>query len=432
MVMPAEQLDLSPEVRQRLHGAFLNAFDQWKKLEQMLLLQMGLRLSALVGSGGMSDVIFELLFNVIEAQGKLPILVKAACRHVPADQQLWSIATQLGWAPDATDTPGEAAASVRTGLRVLAELLRDPAVNLELQAFRLVFEGADSKIHMVGDYKDLHDRLHELQLRCYSPILSARRDFPQGATSDQLSLDSVTLNTLIRQLRAIVLRPNLDANDFLWIEDNLEMARRVLNDAIAESSSAKLEMAIGKLAEVMQLQPTIINRLLLISVRNLDLPKLHSKLQQVSSSLQAHGADDKQLEWFNKGVTQLNVLDTELKAQMSNHRAWQAVDNNFRLVEAALSRQIDELETSWKILQMKLTVVCEGVSDDWAEEIKAVSDLLDQVIRDRKYSSIFLFFTKLQTLASDRFYNVDKEMKQLCEKLRPIGSELDAVLKVME
>jgi hypothetical protein len=81
---------------------------------------------------------------------------------------------------------------------------------------------------------------------------------------------------------------------------------------------------------------------------------------------------------------------------------------------------------------MKLTVVCEGVSDDWAEEIKAVSDLLDQVIRDRKYSSIFLFFTKLQTLASDRFYNVDKEMKQLCEKLRPIGSELDAVLKVME
>ncbi|HEV2800396.1 MAG TPA: effector-associated domain EAD1-containing protein [Pyrinomonadaceae bacterium] len=432
MVTPAKQLELSPEVRRQLHGAFLNAFDQWKKLDQMLLFQMGLRLAALVGDGGMSDVIFELLFNVMEAQGKLPMLVKAACRHVPADQRLWGIATQLGWAPDAADTPGEAAASVRTGLRVLAELLRDPEVNSGLQAFRVVFEGADRKIHMVGDYKDLHDRLHELQLRCYSPILSARRDFPQGETSAQLTLDSRTLNTLIRQLRAIVLRPTLDANDFLWIEDNLETARLALNEAVAELSSAKLETAIGRLAEVMQLQPTLINSLLLRSVRDLDLPTLHSRLQQVSINLQALGAEDNQLAWFNKGVTQLNVLDAELKGQMSNHRAWQAVDNNFRLVEAALSRQIDELEASWKILQMKITVVCKDVSDDWAEEITAVGDLLDQAIRERKYSAIFLFFTKLQTLASDRFYNVDKEMKQLCEKLRPIGRELDAVLQVME
>lgn len=432
MVTPAEQLNLSPEVTRQLHGVFVSAFTKWEMLEQMLFLRMGVRLGNLAAPGKMPDVIFALLFHEMEPQGKLPQIVKAACRHLPDNQQLLDIATQLGWAPDTTDTPGEAAADVRTGLRALAELLGDPAVKLELQAFRVVFEGADRKIHMVGDYKDLHDRLHELQLRCYSPILSARRDFPQGETGAQLTLDSRTLNTLIRQLRTIVLRPTLDANDFFWIEENLEMARLALNEAIAESSSAKLEMAIGRLAEVMQLQPTLINSLLLRSVRDLDLPTLHSRLQQVSVSLHAHGAADNPLAWFNKGVTQLNVLDMELKAQMSNHRAWQAVDNNFRLVEAALNRQIDELEASWKILQMKLTVVCEGVADDWAEEIKAISDLLDQVIRDRKYSSIFLFFTKLQTLASDRFYNVDKEMKQLCEKLRPIGRELDAVLQVME
>jgi tetratricopeptide (TPR) repeat protein len=432
MVIPAEQIALSPEVIRQLHASFLAAFGQWHRLEQMLFLQMGERLENLVTRGPMNDVIFDLLFNVMQAQGKLPNLVKAACRHVPENQQLKAVAAQLGWAPDADDTTGEAADSVRTGFRALRELLRDPEVNLVLQEFRADLKGADRRIHKVGDYKDIHDRLHELQLRCYSPILSARRAFPQEETKAQLELDTRTLNRLIRQLQAIALRPALEANDFSWIEDNLETARLALNEAIAESSSAKLEAAIAKLTQVMQLQPTLINSFLLSSVYELDLPTLHSKLQQVSVNLQALGADDNQLEWFNKGVTQLNVLHTELKAQMSNHRAWQAVDNNFRLVEAALVRPIEELEASWQILQRKIAVVCEAVDDEWAEEIRDISELLNQAILARKYSSIPLFFNKLQTLASDRFFNVDKDMKQLCEKLRPIGSELDAVLKGME
>jgi hypothetical protein len=367
----------------------------------------------------------------MEPEGRLPEIVKAACRH-SSNPELLNIATRLGWAPDLSDKPTEAAASFRTSLRTLAELMRDPNVKAQLQSFRVVFEGADSRIHTVGDYKDLHDRLHDIQRLCYSPILSARRAFPQGETRDQLRLDSRKLRTLINQLRAIVLRPTLDANDFLWIEESLEAARVQLDVAIQESSSTKLGDAISLLTAVMELQPTIINRLLLVSVADLALPRLRSRLQQVTETLKTLGAGDEQVALFGKGVSELSVLDEELKAQMSTHRGWQAVDTTLRLVETSLNKPFDDLEPAWRVLQKKLDVVLGQATDDWAEELKDVAQFLDGAIQEKKLSSTALFFNKLQTLASDRFYNVDKDMKQLCEKLRPLGNEFDVVLHVME
>jgi hypothetical protein len=181
-----EQIDLSSGDRQELRDAFVDAFPEYRALREMLLLQMNVRLGNLVADdGGMYSVVFELLFEKMEPDGKLPEIVKAGCRH-SSNQRLLNIATRLGWAPDLSDKPTEAAASFRTSLRTLAELMRDPNVKAQLQSFRVVFEGADSRIHTVGDYKDLHDRLHDIQRLCYSPILSARRAFPQGETRDQL------------------------------------------------------------------------------------------------------------------------------------------------------------------------------------------------------------------------------------------------------
>ena len=426
-----EQIDLSPGDRQELRAAFLVTFPDWESFEEMLLLQMNVRLGELVARTGMGTVIFQLLFNEMEPHGKLPEAVKAACRH-NSNQRLLEIATRLGWAPDLSDKPGEAAASVRTSLRTLKELMRDPNVKAPLQTFRVVFEGAESRIHTVGDYKDLHDRLHDIQRLCYSPILSARRDFPQGETPTQLTLDSRKLRTLINQLRAIVTRPTLDANDFVWIEESLESARVQLDVAIGESSSAKLEGAIAMLTDVMELQPTIINRLLLVSVSELKLQDLRARLHEVAETLRTLGADDQQLARFEKGVADVEVLETELKAQMSTHRGWQAVDNNLRLVESSINKPFEDLEAAWRILQKKLDVVLGPASDDWAAELKDVALLMDGAMQAKKHSSISLFFNRLQTLASDRFYNVDKDMKQLCEKLRPLGHEFDVVLHVME
>jgi hypothetical protein len=431
-MMAAEQSNLSPQDLQQLQTAFLNAFSQWETLEQMLRLQMGLKLGDLVAKGPMFNVVFDLLFNVMEPRGKLPKLIENACRHVPGNQQLWNVATRLGWAPDATDKPGEAAASFHTSLRALGELLHDPNVKSHLQAFDVVFAGADRRIHTVGDYKDIHDRLHDVQLLCYSPILSAYRDFPQGQTIVQIRLHARKLKTFVNQLRAIVQRKTLDANDFPWIEESLEVARLKIDEAVDGLSSGKLERALNMLARALELHPTIINSLLLQSVKNLNLQELHLKLQQVAQTIQTLGVNPNQLALFEKGVCDLSILDEELRLQMSSHRAWQAVDTNLRLVEGSLNQPIEDLEAAWRILQLKLAIVLEKPTDDWAEEIKDLAQQLDEAIKARNYSSIFFCFSSLQTIASDRFYNIDKDMKELCEKLRPLGNQFDVILRVME
>ena len=58
-----------------------------------------------------------------------------------------------------------------------------------------------------------------------------------------------------------------------------------------------------------------------------------------------------------------------------------------------------------------------------------VMSLLDAAIRSDDRSGIAETFTHFQTLAGDRFYQVDKELKQLCERISPIGRELEAVVQ---
>ena len=65
MSTPAEQINLSPEVRQQLRNSFLSSFGQWEALDEMLLLQMGERLETLVARGNMSNVTFNLFFCVV-------------------------------------------------------------------------------------------------------------------------------------------------------------------------------------------------------------------------------------------------------------------------------------------------------------------------------------------------------------------------------
>lgn len=213
-----------PDWRERLRDAFADAFQgDWHKLEQMMLLRLDIRLGTVVERGPLEDVAFSLLFTWAEGEGRLPELVAAACRHTRAEALL-DIAGLLGWAPGPEDSSTEAVASVRTGLRALAELVQDPAVRTALAAFRAVLEGADRRIQKVGDYKDLHDRLHDLLFRCYEPIASASRGFPGGGTAAQLKFDAFTLRAEHEKVRAIVARPSLAGEDFAWVDEELAPA----------------------------------------------------------------------------------------------------------------------------------------------------------------------------------------------------------------
>lgn len=394
-----------------------------------MLLRLGIRLGTVVERGPLEDVVFSLLYTWAEGEGRLPEVVAAACRHTRA-QALLDIAGQLGWAPGPEDSSTEAVASVRTGLRALAELLQDPAVRTALAAFRAVLEGADRRIQKVGDYKDLHDRLHDLQFRCFEPIASASRAFPGGGTAAQLKFDAFSLRAEHEKVRAIVQRPSFSGEDFAWVDEELAPCAALLQQAIDGSDSATLQQVIQRLRNIIQLQPTLINTLLVQAVEFLDLGNLVRRLKEVSSKLAEVGADAEQSAWVEKGTADLAVVDEALRGAVQRHRAWQRADNNLRLCHASRGQSTDQLGVAWVGVERSLAKVV--AVDSATPELPDLAALVGAAITARDESAVAVLLLKFQTLASDRFYQVDKELKQLCDRIAPVGADLDALVGRLE
>jgi hypothetical protein len=321
-------------------------------------------------------------------------------------------------------------ASVRTGLRALAELLQDPAVRTALAAFRAVLEGADRRIQKVSDYKDLHDRLHDLQFRCYEPIASAGRSFPGGGTREQLRFDAITLRAEYERIRVIAGRPNLTGEDFAWVDEELAACVAQLPEAIEGGNARKLQEVVLRLRNVIQVQPTMINRLLVQAVEYLDLGTLVRRLQEVSSELARLGADADQRGWVEKGTSDLAVLDQALRDAVQRHRAWQRADNDLRLCNSSRAGSADELAAAWVGVERSLARVVQV--DTATPELPGLASLVGGAIAERDESKVAVLLLKFQTLASDRFYQVDKELKGLCDRIAPVGRDLDTLVGRLE
>jgi Effector-associated domain 1 len=415
---------VTPDQKERLLAAFVEAFADWSALRAMLALRLDIRSDVVGGAGQpISDAVTQLLFVWAPANGRQEELVKAACTHVPHNRPLWQIAQELGWAPEPVASAAEAVASARRGLQDLVALLEKPEIRVEMAAFRAVFDGADARLRLVGDYKDLHDKLHDLQLHGYRPILGTRRTFPQEETRLQLRLDAVTLKRLIEQMRSIVRRPALSPEEFPWIEDGLETARGVLNEAVKDSAGPKLDQAIRLLRDVVQLQPSLVNALLVRAASDLDMPALAARLRVIHQRLEELQANPDELTWFASATAGLERLSEQLRAKVQEHRTWQFIDNDLRLVESAVGYGAEDADVAWQGLKRRLTA-----TDSWPD-IEPVAGVFEEALAARSLSTAAMSFSRLHTLAIDRFYGIDKSLKDLCSELRPIGNELNAIVQ---
>ena len=424
-VLPA----LPPGWRQRFAIAVQAAFPSWEAMTRLLYLGMDESLDAHASKGPMTDVIVAVL-RWAEADGRLGELATCACRQAPDNRVLHDVAAEAGWAPGAEATTQEAVAAVQTGLRALRELL-SPSVREALAGFRATFESADRRLQRVAGYKALHDRLHDFQFRCYAPIASIARTFPLGDTRAQLRLDCLTLRTELQKIREIAARATFEGDDFAWIEDNLSPAEALLAGVQDEKGVPALQQAVRLMSDVVQLQPTVVNTLLIRAVEDLDLSALVKSLTGVTAELAKLKVEGELPMWVEKAGWDLQILHTSLAEQMASHRAWQRVDNSLRMFEATLSRTSVEIQPAWAIVDKAAQRVLNG-TEAWVTELRDVAALVSGAVADPSGANVFLFFSRFQSLASTRFWQVDKDLKQLCDRLTPIGQDLEGVVEGLE
>lgn len=239
----------------------------------------------------------------------------------------------------------------------------------------------------------------------------------------ELQTYRLSFGTELEKIREIAASRTLKKDDFPWIEDNLGPAYDLLSAAIAETSLAKLQEVIRSLRNVMQLQPTIVNTLLLRTVEDLDLAKLVETLEALIAGLED---GDELRPWIERAVADLHVLYKELTALASNHRDWQRADNSLRMFEATLGQSSDGLGAAWSVVDRDIRRVLSG-ADPSTTELRNLADLVAGALTKGPGGNVFVYFSRFHSLASNRFYQVDKDLNQLCERLAPVGKDLQSV-----
>lgn len=327
-------------------------------------------------------------------------------------------------------TPTAATAASAAGLKALRELMQDPAVHSIADRFTADFATASQRIAVFTDYKDLHDALHNLHFQCYTfALLESRRTDASEINWEALEPAQKTLRQSIASIGAVAARPALDPQETAFVSE-LNSARDEIDAAAENGDAIPLRCATRRIGRVLAIQPSRINFRLLDAARDLRLKELEESMRKIRGQISDTDLASEEGQRFAGGVTALTRLRTGGGALCEEHDRWQEIDAEMRRIEGQLGTDTTDLEFSWESLRKKIASLCIPSSGAWAAVLNEEIQKLDSALAGGVPQKITQAFKRCYSKAGARFYDVDFELKTLCDELRKVGTELDKLLKM--
>ncbi len=240
--------------------------------------------------------------------------------------------------------------AIDRGLGVLAGLVQNAEQNADVRAivavFRADFEAASQQINVLGDYKELHDLLHEVQFKCYNYIASQTTRFPE----DELVVDTLidhglTFKGLVAKLHDVAARATV-SGELTWIAE-LVGAESLLEQALETKDPAMLKRHCRLVRRVLDRYPSLVNTRLNSAARALRMDAIERAMTTILDMLKSRVGESAEVTSFAAGTASLAELDQHLTCLVRDHDRWQDVDVELRRVEATLSSDPEELQMSW-------------------------------------------------------------------------------------
>lgn len=314
----------------------------------------------------------------------------------------------------------------------LSEMMQDPKVREAVVAFGADFRAARQHASELKERKYLHDMLHDLEFRCYTPISMDAGRFPESdGVVEAFSNYEFFLRQISDDLKEFVDSPRCDAVDTSWIE-HIFRAQDSLRGATSNLDARLLKEALRQLRRVLTTQPTRINARLLDAAKALRLSNLVETMRLVNDSLDGLEQEAERLQRFRTGVEALASLERNMTALVQDHNQWQRLDLDLRRIEAVMDLDTEELEWSWPELRSLAETLHRDHDEDWALRFRESIERLEGAITSGNPRLIRLRFREFSREASDRFYRVDRALKRRCEDLNEIGEPLAAVLGMLQ
>lgn len=410
-----------------IHEAFCDAFNM-ETLERMVKFKLRRNLDDYAAKGTMRQVVFQLI-EAARREGFFVDLVTAAREFNPGNERLAALPLTPRADPPSVMGTTVATESVRLGLEALRDLMKEPRVRDAVVTFRTDFEDCHERIALLGDYKDIHDQLHQLQRCCFDGIGPELRKFPgDDIARDTLASYGAELCTIAAELRTIGERPTEAASEARRTADDLDRIDKAFSESLEAGDAAKLNSAVRNLGRLLSLRPSRINTKLNDTARSLRLGELLERLGAIHSRLASVRVETEQTRQFEEGLQALQSLEDGLQRLIAIHDNWQHVDDEMRLIDS----NPDQLDDAWAAIEANLAPLWSDVDEAWARTLADTARKLDAALAASDPARAKRFFQLVRRGAVDRFYRVDTQLKRQCDELRTIGGPLNSVLSLME
>jgi hypothetical protein len=317
------------------------------------------------------------------------------------------------------------------GLKALERLLdSSPEVKEVVFASRTRLEEIKGQIDKIADYKDVHDLLHQLQYSCFNMIRREEANFPDLSALEILGSYGMNMETILVRLRAVEARKQIHASELTWIDD-VESAHTFLQKAIDFSNPDRgsLVKSTWYLMRIINRFPSLINQSLLREARDLDLPGLLETLQKIAPTAEDTSPDVRSVSEFIDGLNAIQEMNRRLLALTQAHDSWQKLDLEFVQFEEMLETDPSFLEFSWgELILPRLNELLEGGESGEAKNLQAARDALAQEIASQNEARIRNLVNILRRETGIRFFQVDVNLKALCDELRKVAQPLESII----
>jgi hypothetical protein len=428
-------MSLTSQQYEELTQVLSAAFDH-DSLEQMVQFKLGKELFALVPrEKGLNTVAFELI-QAAEREGWTEALIRGAYISRPKNAKLAAF-VEAHW--PAAKKPREATQdveAVQRGLQALAGIvgqLADGVIREIVGRFRADFSMTRDKTEALGRYKALHDQLHQLNTKYLRSMTDAaalcRRSEPQYQLLESYALQLKADAGRVRQV-ATGLRTYRVEQD--WI-DSLEQVGGMVLKALEGGEDAPLERAVSTLRRVLVEESIRINALLCDAAGDLRLPQLVQAMQKIRDRLrEVPGGGGPQAQRFEAGLTALLLLQPRLGGLVEEHFEWQWLDKEFTAADTLPGATPEDRFPRWPTFRVRLLRLCDlSAEKEWARELTALLGDLEQAGAARDAIQFGRRYNKFRTVAADRFFNLDAEMRDLSEQLAQVADPLNQLLRIV-
>lgn len=322
---------------------------------------------------------------------------------------------------------------VNTGLDLLITLLGVTDGKSVIERSRIPIEKVARNVSYMAVYKNLHDCLHQLQVKPYFELRDATDSFATDKTRQRiLSNYRTEVQNTLTQARTTIADLPPDETEILreeiWIGD-LETWSKAYNTAFDERDSIATSSALMEINRILATVPVRLNEEIMMKAKTLPIAELSGIIEAISTAI---GANEIKIAEAQESMRQLGPSIT---ARVKQHKLWQDTDRIIAILDTVSDRKGNDLLAGFRLYWPKVkdkikTLIATEAGAAWTIECaKYTLDLDDEVAKEEFSPDLQFAYETLRGSTRAQFFAVDANLKMDCSALSRMSAPLLRLLE---